>query len=115
MHLLAFANLLMRPILLLDGGGTAGAAGDRLRNEPQRGLYLPLRHDRQTVMRASAGQPLVVAWSSAAHNHYVTIVPHPRPSRELARLLPLADINRKKVAKPEPLLPHQVCVCGLID
>jgi len=65
-HILAFSNLLQRPILLLDRLEELEKADHRC------GLFLPLRHE------SASGTPLVIGWAGEAKNHFVCLV---APSR----------------------------------
>lgn len=96
-HILGLANVLKRPILLLD-------VPEFMEKDDNRcGMYLPLRHSRADCISdhgsGEVGTPLVIGWASAARNHFVSLV---RPSRN--RLLASEEeewTNRARSAAPE--------------
>ena len=70
-HVFALANIVKRPIILLDSPDCMDNAGDFS------ATFLPIlrtikecrdKHDR-------LHSPLVIAWASRAHNHFVPIMP----------------------------------------
>ena len=71
LHIFGLANVLKRPIILLDGriNPVPGSNG--------RGIYLPSRfRPEQCVSEEGSGElpsPIVISWSSAALNHYVCL------------------------------------------
>jgi len=75
-HILGFANVLKRPILLLDS--LQAIREDRV-TSPYGMLVFPLRFSRQEVLREHSGRipsPLCIAWQSDLHNHYVSLWPY---------------------------------------
>ncbi|GBG29530.1 Tumor necrosis factor alpha-induced protein 3 [Hondaea fermentalgiana] len=71
-HILGLANVLRRPILLLDCPKLMAQDDNRC------GLYLPLRHGREACVRAEGlgevASPLVIGWANEAKNHFVSLV-----------------------------------------
>ena len=93
-HMVALANVLRRPIILVasqrhmeeSGAGYHGVAG----------TFLPVRWLRQEEKRArgcapallGTARPAVLSWSSAARNHFVPLVPLAAAPNEGAPLRP---------------------------
>ncbi|BET02542.1 valosin containing protein (p97) p47 complex interacting protein 1 [Nesidiocoris tenuis] len=82
-HVFGLANLLRRPIILLDSMAGMKASADYA------GLFLPGLNPPMTCSNKSGqlNPPLCLAWSSAARNHYIPLVP--------VKDLPLPKIPRK--------------------
>mmetsp|Transcript_15737 Transcript_15737/g.26265 ORF Transcript_15737/g.26265 Transcript_15737/m.26265 type:complete len:826 (+) Transcript_15737:104-2581(+) len=99
-HVLGMANLLNRPILVLDtysklqehrGGNIDGC-----------GMYLPSRRSREDLLAANNRclSPIVIGWKSASHDHFVAIVPNTSaeiPSAESSSLW--EDVIARMTAK----------------
>lgn len=77
-HILGFANLLRRPILLLDTPEKMSTYPEEMSLNDQRGgMYLPLRHSRHDILANNSGKcpsPLVIGWQSASNTHYIAVV-----------------------------------------
>lgn len=73
-HILAFANLLRRPILLLDK--EASIDSSTCLGLDGSGLYLPLRHSRSDIIEYHGRviPPIVLGWASCSRNHYVVLL-----------------------------------------
>lgn len=69
-HIFALANVLRRPILLLDG-----MEGLKSKCE-YTGTYLPILYPPEECCgrNKQLNKPIAVAWSSASHHHYVPLV-----------------------------------------
>ena len=73
-HILGLANVLGRPVLLLDN---LTAAGLPEHGWTTPGLFLPLRFSRAQLSEAHGGKlpgPVVIGWQGSSHNHYVSLV-----------------------------------------
>lgn len=73
-HILAIANILRRPVLLLDTPEMmARITASEINNC---GMYLPLRHPRESVLSGfnRCVGPLVIGWQSPSHSHLVALV-----------------------------------------
>ena len=75
-HVFGLANVLRRPIVLLDSLLGLKSSGD------YSGLFLPAIHPPSdcstvdpTTQKACPHSPIVVAWSSSGRNHFVPLVP----------------------------------------
>jgi hypothetical protein len=69
-HLIGMANVLARPILLLDGNLSKfdGVSS---------GLFLPIRLTRTEILQRHDGifpSPLVIAWANEKKNHFVALI-----------------------------------------
>ena len=69
-HLFGLANVLKRPIILLDGITGMQSSGDYA------GIFLPILHEPSDCVAKdkSLNQPIVIGWSSKGHNHYIPLV-----------------------------------------
>ena len=69
-HLFGLANVLKRPIILLDSVTGMQSSGDYA------GIFLPILHDPSNCVSKdnSLNQPIVIGWSSAGRNHYIPLV-----------------------------------------
>lgn len=69
-HLFGLANVLKRPIILLDGITGMQSSGDYA------GIFLPILHHPSDCVAKdkSLNQPIVIGWSSAGRNHYIPLV-----------------------------------------
>ena len=88
-HLTAMANVLCRPVLLLDAD---------MRQPLVSGLHLPLRRSREDVAAAHpAGFPstLVIGWASAARNHFISLVQVQRDAAALTREPAWAAVEKR--------------------
>ena len=76
MHILALANVLKRPILLLNSWDRMLARCSPDLNAGS-GMFLPLRHTRDDILQCHGNMPgpLVIGWQSKDPNHYVPLVP----------------------------------------
>ena len=69
MHVFGLANVLHRPIILLDSLEGMQSSGD------YSGIFLPvLVPMEECKSKGSLNKPLAIAWSSLARNHYVPLV-----------------------------------------
>jgi len=70
-HLVGMANVLRRPILLLD----------REINSQSSGLFVPFRLKRSECCNSHGimPSPLVIGWASEEHNHFVALISTTRP------------------------------------
>lgn len=69
MHVFGLANVLHRPIILLDSVEGMQSSGD------YSGIFLPaLLPPDKCKSQGVLNKPLVIAWSSSARNHYVPLV-----------------------------------------
>ena len=75
-HVFGLANVLQRPILLLDSLSGITSKGD------YSGIFLPALHPPEacctkdaTTGKMKLNSPIVVAWSSSGRNHFVPLVP----------------------------------------
>jgi hypothetical protein len=72
-HILALANILQRPIIVLDAPDNMHLfeGFDGL------GMYPPCRFTREQLIAANGRclSPIMIAWKSHAHNHFVAVVP----------------------------------------
>ena len=73
-HVFGLANVLRRPIILLDSLSGIQSSGD------YSGLFLPAIHPPEECSSQEAGElrphsPIVVAWSNSGRNHFVPLVP----------------------------------------
>lgn len=77
-HILALANLLKRPILLLDSPSKMRQI--EAVNIDGCGMYLPLRHSRNDIIKAHNRPlgPIMIAWQGEARNHYVALAQRQR-------------------------------------
>lgn len=105
-HVFGLANVLHRPIILLDSLSGMQSSGD------YSGVFLPsLYPPEKCGTRTPAGEwvpnsPIVVAWSNMSHNHFIPLVP--LKDRALPRL-PLS-LRPKVWGQPECLLEKYVKV-----
>ena len=72
-HVLAMANVLGRPILVLD------ELEAMKRDHHACGLFLPLRLSREEILARARPKgvlpgPIVIGWASPAHNHFVSLL-----------------------------------------
>lgn len=69
-HIFGLANVLHRPIILLDSKGGMSSSGDYA------GVFLPgfVPPEQCRGKDGSLNKPLCVAWSSSGHNHYIPLV-----------------------------------------
>lgn len=69
-HLFGLANVLKRPIILLDEMTGLQSSGDYA------GIFLPILHHPSDCVAKdkSLNQPIVIGWSSRGHNHYIPLV-----------------------------------------
>lgn len=69
-HVFGLANVLHRPIILLDSLEGMQSSGD------YSGIFLPvfIQLDKCKLPQGSLNKPLAIAWSSMARNHYVPLV-----------------------------------------
>ena len=70
-HIQGFANLLMRPILLVDQPACMGDV------DKTGGMFLPLRHTREKVLENNHGKspsPIIIGWQNSTRNHYISLV-----------------------------------------
>eukprot|EP00731_Ephydatia_muelleri_P024943 Em0017g26a len=109
-HIFGLANVLRRPIILLDSLSGMQSSGD------YSGVFLPslFPPEECSTQTPSAGRggggglvpnsPIVVAWSSMGHNHFIPLVPIKD------RLLPKlpATLRPKVWGQPELLLEKYV-------
>ena len=71
-HLVGMANVLARPILLLDG-----LENMKRFDGVSCGLFLPSRLSREEVLERNFGvapSPIVIAWASEKKNHFVSLI-----------------------------------------
>lgn len=69
-HIFALANVLHRPIILLDN-----LAGMEKRGEYS-GIFLPSLHTpEECCTQGVLNSPIVIAWSNSAYNHFIPLVP----------------------------------------
>jgi len=74
-HILALANILRRPIIVLD------TPDNMTRLQAQGfdglGLYPPCRHSREELIATNNRclSPVMIAWKSHSHDHFVAVVP----------------------------------------
>ena len=69
MHVFGLANVLHRPIILLDSWEGMQSSGD------YSAIFLPVLVPlEECKSKESLNKPLVIAWSSSARNHYVPLV-----------------------------------------
>ncbi|XP_064634580.1 deubiquitinating protein VCPIP1-like isoform X2 [Lineus longissimus] len=81
-HILGLANVLRRPIILLDSLSGLQSSGD------YSGVFLPAMIPREKCIGKDGhlNKPLCIAWSSSGRNHYIPLVglkgkPQPRVPR----------------------------------
>ena len=68
-HLFGLANVLRRPIILLDDVSGMQSSGDYT------GIFLPVLIPKEKCMRDNIlNKPLAVAWSSSGRNHFIPLV-----------------------------------------
>nr|CAB3267604.1 deubiquitinating protein VCIP135-like [Phallusia mammillata] len=65
-HIFALSNTLQRPIMLIDMPKNMQKVGD------YSGLFVPVLNEPKLCLEKS---PICIAWSGAAHNHFVPLVP----------------------------------------
>ena len=72
-HILAMANMLQRPILLLDIPSRMEAVSPHAIDGC--GLYLPCRHSREDIIKTHNRplSPLMIAWQGPARDHFVAL------------------------------------------
>lgn len=75
-HLLGMANVLKRPILLLDGKMDQQSNNAAMKS----GLFLPLRFSREEILASGVGgassfpTPIVIGWASEKYNHFISLL-----------------------------------------
>ena len=108
-HIFALANVLRRPIFLLDGM-------DGMRSKCEyTGVYLPSLYPPEECcgktkegVTPELNKPIAVAWSSSGHNHYVPLVAvqGASPVKFPSHLLPEVSISQpedfRRYVKVEP-------------
>ena len=68
LHIFGLANVLKRPIILLDG------EMNPLPGQHGRGIYLPSRYSpEECYLEGSMPSPIIISWASAELNHYVCL------------------------------------------
>lgn len=103
-HIFGLANVLRRPIVLIDSLSGVQSSGD------YSGIFLPaLCQPSECTSKDTGGQlklnsPIVVGWSSSGRNHYIPLVPI--KGQPLPRLPP--DIRPKVWGQPEEMLEKYV-------
>ena len=94
-HIFGLANVLRRPVILLDSLSGMQSCGD------YSGTFLPtLFPPEQCSQGGQLNSPIAIAWSSSGRNHFIPLVPvrgHPLP------LLP-ASLRPKVWGQPETQL-----------
>jgi len=101
-HIIGLANVLRRPILLLD-------RLEAMKKEDHRsGLFLPLRHERHACLSTDGlgdmPSPLVIGWANAENNHFISLVV---PSRN--RLLATEEEEwTRRARKTDPELWNNI-------
>jgi deubiquitinating protein VCIP135 len=69
-HIFALANVLRRPIILLDSITGMQSKGD------YSGIFLPyLYSPEECCTQGTFNSPIVIAWSSSGYNHFIPLVP----------------------------------------
>ncbi|KAH9262869.1 hypothetical protein BASA82_000111, partial [Batrachochytrium salamandrivorans] len=74
-HLVAMANVLARPILLLDELDSLTGAGKFTGQTC--GMFLPSRLTRDQILERNQGKvggPICIAWANADRNHFVSLI-----------------------------------------
>ena len=112
-HIFGLANVLRRPIILLDSLAGMQSSGD------YSGTFLPTMHapeeccfkDASGTLRPNS--PIVIAWSSSGRNHFIPLVPI--KGRPLPKLPP--QLRPKVWGQPEEVLQKYVAVdtAGFIE
>ncbi len=103
-HVFGLANVLHRPIILIDSLSGVQSSGD------YSGIFLPSLHEpHECSSKDSSGEskpnsPIVVAWSTSGRNHYIPLVPI--KGRPLPRLPP--SIRPKLWGQPEEMLEKYI-------
>lgn len=110
-HILAMANILNRPILVLDT--PTNLQQDRGSNIDGCGMYLPSRRTREDLLAANNRclSPIMIGWKSAVHDHFVAIVPKKFPSARSTHEFHTTSqwevmLNRLHVRNPKPYIDH---------
>ncbi len=103
-HIFGLANVLHRPIVLIDSLSGVKSSGD------YSGIFLPTLYSAEECSsKDSRGEvtpnsPIVVGWSTSGRNHYIPLVPI--KDRPLPHLPP--DIRPKVWGQPEEMLEKYI-------
>jgi len=110
-HIFGLANVLHRPIVLLDSLSGMQSPGD------YSATFLPglVPEERCRGKDGSLNKPICIAWSSSGRNHYIPLVGvrNAAPPTLPARLLPKAwGVPQELIRKYVKLEPDGGCVIG---
>ncbi|TNN32920.1 Deubiquitinating protein VCIP135 [Liparis tanakae] len=110
-HIFGLANVLHRPIVLLDSLSGMRSPGD------YSATFLPglVPEERCRGKDGSLNKPICIAWSSSGRNHYIPLVGvrNAAPPTLPARLLPKAwGVPQELIRKYVKLEPDGGCVIG---
>ncbi|XP_040028364.2 deubiquitinating protein VCPIP1 [Gasterosteus aculeatus] len=110
-HIFGLANVLHRPIVLLDSLSGMRSSGD------YSATFLPglVAEERCRGRDGTLNKPICIAWSSSGRNHYIPLVgiKNAVPPKLPARLLPKAwGVPQELIRKYVELEPDGGCVIG---